>query len=71
MRAFIAAISFACMLAVASNMAVTNYNLAPVVQAQGDGNWLIVSKSVQGAIPESDWQEQRSAATSSSTKPVG
>jgi len=48
MRAFIVAISFACMLAVASSMAVTNYNLAPVAEAQGDENWLIVSKCVAG-----------------------
>jgi hypothetical protein len=56
MRAFIIAILFACLLAVVSNMGVTNYPSSPVAQAQGNDNWLIVSKSVQGPIPESDWQ---------------
>lgn len=56
MRAFALAISFACLLAIASNMVVTDYNSVPVAEAQGYGHWLIVSKSVQGSIPDSNWQ---------------
>ena len=56
MKAFILAISFACLLAVASSMIGADRDSVPLVEAQGIGHWLIVSKSVQGTVPESDWQ---------------
>lgn len=56
MRAFVLAVSFACLLAIASNMGVMDYSSSPVAEAQVDARWIIVSKRVLERAITSDWE---------------